>query len=116
MSNIIRFVKGDTFYCNTSVMYSDGTDFIIPDDCKIYLTVKRNYNSTPLIALNLQNGLELKDNKIEIKFTPEMTTKLLPGDYKYDVQLLLSTGDKFTVIANEKFILIPEITTTQEEV
>ena len=116
MSNIIQFVKGDTYKCHVIVTDTDGSNVVIPSDCKIYLTVKQNPNSDALIALNLEKGIVLEDNKIGIKFEPEMTQNMQSGSYKYDVQLTMSTGDKYTIISNEKFILIPEITSLKEEV
>ena len=51
-----------------------------------------------------------------VNFTPELTKDLKAGTYIYDVRLLTSSGDIFTIIGPSTFYLIKEVGTVEEEV
>ena len=51
-----------------------------------------------------------------VNFTPELTKDLKSGTYNYDVRLLTSSGDVFTILGPSTFYLIGEIGTAEEEV
>lgn len=51
-----------------------------------------------------------------VNFTPELTKDLRTGIYNYDVRLLTSSGDVFTILGPSAFCLIGEVGTVEEEV
>ena len=51
-----------------------------------------------------------------VNFTPDLTKDLKAGTYNYDVRLLTSSGDVFTVLGPSTFYLIEEVGTFEEEV
>lgn len=115
--NKIRFVKGDSYRCKAKISMTNGKEYVIKDTDKIYLTVKSYRDMPPAITLNLNNGLLVVDNYIDIEFKPTDTQNMDVGFiYRYDLEVVTANNDVYTVIADAPFELIPEYTTTEEEV
>lgn len=118
MSNVIHFVKGDTFKCSLTITDEYGQEYSFEEGDKLYLTVRSNPNMPPCIKLNLSHGIEIsEDNVVEITFVPRDTKKLDANyKYKYDLELVKANKETYTVISETEFSLIPEYTTVKEEV
>ena len=105
-SGSIQITRGD----------SDGLDLIITDsktdtlyeikeDDEITMTVRKNpCRSDPILFQKHVTGT----NKIYIK--PEDTSDLCYGTYVYDVQLVNSEKDVYTVVTPSPFRVLPEVT------
>ena len=90
VNNIIKITKGDSAVFNVDIAYADGTPYIIKSGDKLKMTVRRRIGSEVL--------LESESTTNTITLTHDMTTKLVPGNCVYDIELKTSAGEVYTVI------------------
>ena len=84
VNNIIKITNGDSAVFNVDIAYADGTPYIIKSGDKLKMTVRRRIGSEVL--------LESESTTNTITLTHDMTSKLVPGNCVYDIELKTSTG------------------------
>lgn len=95
----IYHTRGDTDSIAISPKNADGSDI---KEFSAVFSVKRSYSDkSPLFQLELKNGA--------INFTHEVTRKLPPGDYVWDIELRLSNGT-YQTIGPGVYHLKPDVT------
>lgn len=99
----ISMVRGDTEY-----LFVTCLNYELQDGDKVELTVRKKPSDvTKLIHIVTT---EFTDGEANIKIKPEDTSKLAPGEYKYDIQITFANGDVKTIVPCSSFVLIPEVT------
>lgn len=99
----ISLTRGDTAYLSLDLTDALGEPFVGSEDDTKVLTVRKAVGGTLAFAITV--GLDEA-----FKITPEMTKELDYGRYVYDIQVNLSNGDVFTVVAKNTFKLTEEVT------
>lgn len=99
----ISMVKGDTEYLMVTCL-----NYRLQEDDKVEFTIrKRPSDVTRLVHITTTDFV---DGKANIKIEPNHTSKLTPGEYKYDIQITFANGDVKTIVPCSSFVLIPEVT------
>jgi len=101
----IKMTRGDTVYLTIPLKLSTGAEAyeMQPGDT-LTLSVKRCTRDDEYLLQKVVDG----DNTIHIE--PIDTSSLPFGKFKYDVELVTSDGDVFTVIPSSTFELLEEVT------
>ena len=89
-NNITKITKGHPAVFNVDIAFADATPNIIKSGDKLKMTVRRRIGSDVL--------LESESTTNTITLTHDMTSKLVPGNCVYDIELKTSTGGVYTVI------------------
>lgn len=101
----IRMVKGDTIRYDISIL--SGLDHIpyelFPEDVIHFRMKKYVYDKEPLI----EKFIPVSDPILEI--LPEDTSDLMFGEYHYNIELILQSGDVYTFIPDSPFIIIQKV-------
>lgn len=100
INNTISITKGDTGRIDLTLYNQDDTEYNLVEGDSIILSVRKDYNKPILFQINGPN----------FKITPDMTSSLAPGKYKYDIQFTSNLGEVSTVIGPSLFEILPEVT------
>lgn len=111
---IIRFPRGDIHTVTFSITDSTGT-VLGTDFDEIFFTVKASFSSkSVLIQKKLSNGGIVKDGEAyTFTLQPEDTNALDFKKYVFDIEIILGTEIKSTVVG--EFVLTPEVTHQRDE-
>lgn len=99
----IKLTRGDTAYLTVSVKNKDGEPYTVKTDDVLTLTVKGDYADEEALIEKKITGTAT------FHIRPEDTKDLAFGTYVYDVQITMTNGDNFTVIADKKFKITNEV-------
>ena len=101
---------GDSFYVALSIVTPDGSPYV-PGDGEVLHTLCRSEDQSQILWDCVIPGVTL-----EFRIAPENTRdKDCKVKWCYDVQIEFANGDIQTVIPKSRVILLPEITTKNEE-
>lgn len=104
--NKIYLTRGDTAVLNLVIdAVINGKEYEVSENDKAIFTAKKGESVLRIEAADATT----------VNFTPELTKDLKAGTYDYDVRLLTSSGDVFTVIGPAQFYLIEEIGNVNSE-
>ena len=105
--NKIYLTRGDSATLTLVIdAVINGKAYEVGEDDKAIFTAKKGESVLRIEAADATT----------VNFTPELTKDLKAGTYIYDVRLLTSSGDIFTIIGPSTFYLIEEVGTVEEEV
>lgn len=90
VNDIIKLTKGDSAMFSVSISFADGSPYELKSGDKLKMTVRRRIGSDVLLESESTTGT--------ITLTHEMTSKLIPGQCVYDIELKTSSGEVYTVI------------------
>lgn len=100
--NIIHMTRGDTLSFTLTIVDQDGETYEPGLEDKVYFRVKKNaWSKYSLVK-------EIPTNTMELKLNSEDTYNLIPGDYKYEIELVTPTFN-YTIFENEKFVIGEEL-------
>lgn len=111
-NNKIFLTRGDTFEATISMQRKDGTAYVPQEGDVITFALKEAkmtpgnqdfVNKDPLVFKTIPN------NTMLLSITPNDTKGLKFGNYKYDVEITKANGRNFTFIADEDFVITPEV-------
>lgn len=100
----LSMVRGDTEYIMVTCKnytFQEGED-------KVEMTVRKTANDPKKLIYKVIEDFE--DGKANIKIEPEDTSRLAPGEYKYDIQVTFSNGDVKTIIPCSVLSIKQEVT------
>lgn len=100
----IYLTRGDTAYLEVAIAYENGRLYEASAGDTITLSIKKSLSNTEYALQKEVSGVAA------IIIMPEDTKALECGKYLYDVQLLTSNGEVFTVIPPSPFYLEGEVT------
>ena len=98
--NNIKLTRGDTAILTLSVK-RNGSDYDYSNDL-VQFTVKRNTVTQDIVIQKTFSGTSISIN-------PADTKDLYYQDMKYDVQIINSSNEVYTVITPHDFILTEEV-------
>ena len=105
--NKIYLTRGDSATLTLVIdVVINGKAYEVGEDDKAIFTAKKGESVLRIEAADAT----------AVNFTPELTKYLRTGTYNYDVRLLTSSGDVFTILGPSTFYLIEEVGTVEEEV
>ena len=90
VNDIVKLTKGDSAMFNVAIAFADGTPYELQPGDRLKMTVRRRIGSKVL--------LESESTTNTITLTHDMTSKLVPGNCVYDIELKTSAGEVYTVI------------------
>ena len=99
----IKLTRGDTATMLVQIFDIEGKEYEIKDSDVITFTLRKN--SASEVSLT-----KVAIPSHHILFEPNDTSELIPGLYKYDLQLTTAEGGVYTIIQDNYFELLPEIT------
>jgi len=111
-NNKIYLTRGDTFEATISIYRQDGAPYIPQDGDSITFALKEAkmapgnqefMNKEPLILKTIPVDTML------LSIDPADTANLKFGNYKYDIQIMLTSGKVYTFIDDADFIITPEV-------
>lgn len=108
MATTLKVTRGDSLPLHIDVKYSDGIPYEMQEGDTLIFTVKSNVNLTENPVL-LQKTMTYETGP-SCELLPE-ETELPYGVYKYDVELNMANGRRFTIIKPTNFRVTTEVTT-----
>lgn len=110
--NRISITRGDSAQITLTIRDRlTGKLFVPGPDDRLTFTVKRAVTDTEvLITKTLDNGIVRREQECLLLLVPEDTARLPFGAYRYDVELVLTSGYTDTVIPPSPFIVTGEVT------
>lgn len=106
VDNRIYLTRGDSAYITISVSNADGTAYEPVAGDKLYFRLKKNIFGSTLL---LVRAISLETFTLEL--SPTDTAILDFGSYRYEIELITASGDRFTVIENGELVLGVELET-----
>jgi hypothetical protein len=98
----IELTRGDTARINLSITDADGQPYDYSADTVLFTVKDSTVSSAAILQKTATGGV--------IYIAPADTEKMPYGDYVYDVELTMQSGDVCTVITPSRFTLTPEVT------
>lgn len=98
----ISLTRGDSATFSLNIVRNDGSVYDFSDDTVVFTVKKNTQTTTILFQKTFFSG--------EIDITPEDTSELAYGVYKYDVQVTTQAGKVYTVIPPHDFEVAQEVT------
>jgi hypothetical protein len=103
----ISLTRGDSAIISVTTN-NNNVPFLLEEGDIVYFTIKTN--ATTQTKLVQKVITEFVDGKATITLNPQDTKPLAYGDYLYDVQLTLRTGEVITIIVPSRFTILEEVT------
>lgn len=102
--NTIKLTRGDTAYLEVPLEFEDTKEpYVMQPEDTLTLGLKKGLKDVECCVRKTVSGTNI------FKLVPEDTADLAFASYKYDVQLDTADGDRFTVINNATFLILPEV-------
>lgn len=101
--NRIYLTRGDTADINVTLTKLDGSDYEIQEDDTLIFRMKKYATKESSEVLIERTAIVGESGDITITLTPEDTLTFAFGEYRYEVELVTSAGDHYTVIADMEF-------------
>lgn len=97
----ITLTRGDTAYIDvTGLKNKDGTAYTFVEGDAVYFRLK---GGSTLITKELD--IDIEHNKATLTLYPDDTEALSFTGYKYEMELVTSTDEHFTFIADKNFYI-----------
>ncbi len=107
----ISLTRGDSAYINVDLTTSTGEVYEMQAGDTLTLTVRRLADDTSAVLLQTES------DSAQLHLLPAQTKQLSAGKYSYDIQLVTSSGDVYTVVGAtntstilNNFTILPEVT------
>jgi len=100
--NSIELTRGDTARIELAINGDDGKPYDFSEDTVLFTIKDSTVSVEPLLQKTVTDGV--------IYLAPTDTELMQYGDYVYDVELTMQSGDVCTVITPARFTLTPEVT------
>ena len=104
INNRIYLTRGDTANIDIRLTDSSGAEYEPVAGDKIYFRLKNAVFGSSLLLVR-----EISPTTLTLELKPADTASLDFGLYRYEVELVTSSGDRFTVIENGEFVLGVEL-------
>lgn len=102
--NVIRITRGDSLTVNITLTDDDGYVYEPVEGDVVWFTVKKSAVAEDVL---IRKQIDISTLTLEIV---ELDTKNLAfGKYAYEVEVILVSGDHYTVIKNAPFIIMEEL-------
>lgn len=102
--NTIMLTRGDTARIQVTITSADGTAYAPSQTDQIRFAVKKRYTDVePLILIDIPASTML------LEISPEHTSSLSFGTYRYDIQITMADGTVDTFIDRKEFIITEEV-------
>ena len=117
----ISIIRGDSKTLEITITKEDGTPYIPDVDDRLYFTVKKNLNETPVVQkFYPYGGIEFNpnNNTFAIEIYPADTDNLRFAEYLYDVEcdFYSTDGRKKLTVLYGAFNVFEEVTTYKDEI
>ena len=99
----IHLTRGDTGYISVSLKDNFGNDYPPGEEDKLYFRLKKNIYKDDLILEK-----EISAETLLLEISPEDTEHMEFGTYSYEIELVTTKGEHFTVIENGSFTVAAE--------
>ncbi|MBQ3455174.1 MAG: hypothetical protein IJG36_01935 [Synergistaceae bacterium] len=103
-SNTIYLTRGDSANITITIKDSEGEDYTPVTGDKIYFRLKKNVFGKSLILVK-----EIDTSTLTLALVPADTANLNFASYRYEIELVTASGDRFTVIENGEFVIGVEL-------
>ena len=104
VDNRIYLTRGDTASIDIRLTDATGGDYEPVAGDKIYFRLKN-----AVFGNTLRLVKEISPTTLTLALSEADTANLELGTYRYEVELVTSSGDRFTVIENGEFVLGVEL-------
>ena len=102
--NTIRITRGDSLTVNVTLTDSDGFPYEPVEGDKVWFRVKKSAIAEDVL---IEKSIDIKNLVIDLV---EADTKDLAfGNYVYEIEVVTTTNDHYTVIKNAPFIITEEL-------
>lgn len=99
----MKLTRGDTAYINISLEDEDETTYEFVEGDTMFFRLAAN------IFVEKELSIDFSENIATLTLEPEDTEGLMYETYKYEIELITSTGEHFTVIPNRSFTVDYEV-------
>ena len=104
VDNRIYLTRGDSASIDIRLTDATGAEYEPVAGDKIYFRLKKNVFGSSLLLVR-----EISPTTLTLELKPNDTAGLDFGLYRYEIELVTSSGDRFTVIENGEFVLGVEL-------
>lgn len=102
--NTIRITRGDSLTVNISLTDNEGFPYEPVEGDIVLFTVKKSAKATEVL---IQKEIDI--NTLVLDLVESDTENLAFGEYKYEIEVITTTDDHYTVIKNAPFIITEEL-------
>lgn len=102
--NRIYLTRGDSAYITISLKNNSGATYTPVSGDKIYFRLKEGIFGNNLLLVK-----EINTSTLRLELTPSDTANLNFATYRYEIELVTASGDRFTVIENGEFVVGVEL-------
>lgn len=102
--NRIYLTRGDSANITITIKDSSGEDYTPVTGDKIYFRLKKNVFGKSLILVK-----EIDTSTLTLSLVPSDTLSLDFASYRYEIELVTASGDRFTIIENGEFVIGVEL-------
>lgn len=103
-NNIIRITRGDSLTINITLTDNDGFPYEPVEGDEVWFRVKKSAN-----AENILIEKQIDINNLVLDLVEADTKDLAFGEYKYEIEVITTQDDHYTVIKNAPFIITEEL-------
>lgn len=108
-------VRGDTLQLSiNNIKTQDGDDYILSNTDVIYVDVKKSAADKTAIFSKTVTSADYIDGSLSLIILPNDTVDLPPGDYWFDVRLVIDDNNVYTIIPASKLKIVRNITDIPE--
>lgn len=100
--NCIKMTRGDSACIDVDLINEDEEKYIMCLGDILKFTVKNNVRSKEFV-------IQKKYESNQIVLSPEDTSELNYGNYVFDIELITSSGDVYTVVPMSTFKICEEV-------
>ncbi|MBR0315687.1 MAG: hypothetical protein IJQ99_02335 [Synergistaceae bacterium] len=104
VENQIYLTRGDTAYLTVALVDASGNNYRPVAGDKIYFRLKKNIFGDSVIFEK-----EVDISTLKLNLAPSDTKNLDFTSYRYEIELVKMTGECFTVVENELFVVGVEL-------
>ena len=102
--NTIRITRGDNLTVDVTLTDNDGYPYEPVEGDEVWFTVKKS-----AVAEDVLIRKQIDTQTLQLELVEGDTENLAFGNYKYEVECILVSGEHYTVIKNAPFIITEEL-------
>ena len=103
-NNVIRITRGDSLTVNVTLTDNDGFIYEPVEGDQVWFTVKKS-----AIAEDVLIRKSIDIHSLVLDLVEADTEDLAFGEYKYEIEVITTQDDHYTVIKNAPFIIMEEL-------